>query len=186
MTRNDKAFVALVRAINVGGRKVPMADLCRIVTALGFRNVCNYIQSGNLVFLGSAKAGPSEVEAAVEQAIERTFGFAADVVVRTKAAWATYAKGSPFPDAQADRPQHVLLGLSKQAPKGDAAPRLQAYAVSGERVAVIGDAVWIDFPEGMARTKITPAVLDRLVGSPVTGRNWRTVQKLDTMLHALV
>ena len=64
----------------------------------------------------------------------------------------------------------------------DAARLLQPYCAGGERVAVRGDALWIDYASGVARSKLTPAVLDRAVGSPVTARNWNTVQALARML----
>jgi uncharacterized protein (DUF1697 family) len=78
-----------------------------------------------------------------------------------------------------------LLGLSKLPPKAGAADRLREYAKSGERIQVLGDAIWIDFGTHIASSKLTPAVLDRVAGSTVTARNWRTVQKLDEMARAL-
>jgi uncharacterized protein (DUF1697 family) len=51
----------------------------------------------------------------------------------------------------------------------------------GEKVALVGDALWVDYAGGVGRSKLTPALLDRLVGSPVTARNWNTVQRLGEM-----
>jgi uncharacterized protein (DUF1697 family) len=45
--------------------------------------------------------------------------------------------------------------------------------------------LWIDFAQSVGRSKVTPAVLDRLVGSTVTARNFRTVQKLAELLAEL-
>lgn len=71
-----------------------------------------------------------------------------------------------------------MLGLSKAPPQPDAAARLQERATRGERVRLVGDALWIHFPGGVAESRLSPALLDRLAGSPVTTRNWRTVLKL--------
>jgi uncharacterized protein (DUF1697 family) len=173
-------MVALLRGINVGGNKqVPMAELCKLASGLGWRDVTSYIQSGNLVF--SCDVPAAAAEAALEKVISRRFGFSVEVVVRSGAAWRRYAAGSPFTDAEAAHPQWLLLGLSKQRPRPDAAEKLRPYATAGERVAVIADGLWIDFTAGVGKSKLTPAVLDRAIGSTVTARNWRTVQKLAEM-----
>jgi len=49
---------------------------------------------------------------------------------------------------------------------------------------VVGDALWIDFNDGIGTSKLSPAVLDRAVGSTVTARNWTTVQALAALLNA--
>ena len=177
-------FIALLRGINVGGnKKIPMAELREIAGLLGWDNVQSYIQSGNLVF--SASVIPSVVELALERTIQERFGFAVDVVVRTSGAWQAYAAGSPFGKAEEERPHLLHLGLSKRPPKPDAVETLRRYAAAGERVEVFDDAIWIDFAGGVARSRLTPAVLDRAVGSTVTARNWRTVQKLGEMARAI-
>ena len=78
--------VALLRGINVGGnKKVPMAELRALGEKLGWRQVATYIQSGNVVFAGGG--GAAAAERALEQAIEKRFGFPVPVVVRTAAQW---------------------------------------------------------------------------------------------------
>jgi len=183
MPPTSKGFVALLRGINVGGNKrVPMAELRTLATGLGWRKVGTFIQSGNLVFVSSGSS--AALEAALEAALARHFGFSVEVIVRGASAWAGYAAGTPFPDAAAARPHRMLLGLSKLPPKPDAAERLRAYAKAGERIQVADDAIWIDFADGIGTSKLSPAVLDRAVGSTVTARNWTTVQKLAELLAA--
>jgi uncharacterized protein (DUF1697 family) len=172
--------IALLRGINVGGKKiVPMADLRRLAEKLGFEQVATFIQSGNLVF--SSEMKPAQAEAALETAIESRFGFPVEVIVRTETQWRKYAAGSPFVEAQSERPKLLLLGLSKQRPKAGAAEALRKAAAAGERVEIRGDAIWIDFHTSIGQSKLTPAVLDRAVGSTVTARNWNTLQKLAEM-----
>jgi uncharacterized protein (DUF1697 family) len=175
-----KPFVALLRAINVSGHnKVPMAELRSLCADLGWRDVQSYIQSGNLVF--KAAASPSRLEAELEQAVERRFGLSIPILVRAAADWPAYIRGNPYPDASESEPNAVMLALSKTPPKPDAAERLRERAADCERIVQVGDALWLHYGGGMAKTKLTPALLDRLVGSPVTARNWRTVLKLYEM-----
>ena len=173
-------FIALLCGINVGGnRKVPMARLCAVGNEIGFVDTRSYIQSGNLVFSGSGTAGG--IEATLERAILERFGFPVDVLVRTARQWNAYAAGNPFPEASKVEPNRVMLLLSKATRRPDAVSALQSRAAGGERIVAVGDALCVHYPGGVARSKLTPAVLDRLVGSKVTARNWRTVVKLGEM-----
>jgi uncharacterized protein (DUF1697 family) len=174
-------LVALLRGINVGGhRKVPMAALTAAVTEGGFRNPRTYIQSGNLV-LESGKLKPEQASARLEAIILETFKFEVPVIVRTAAQWKKYLSG-PFKSSLDARPHLVHLGLAKVSCPKTMVADLARYATKGEQIQVVGDGVWIDFIEGVAGSKLTPAVLDRAAGSPVTFRNWNTIQKLAMML----
>lgn len=175
-------MVALLRGINVGGnKKVPMQELRQLAKDCGFTEPTTYIQSGNLVF--ATPRTPAQAETALEKAIAAHFGFTVEVIVRTSAQWNSYAAGSPFPKAQKERPNMLLLGLSKKPPQDGAVERILERATFGEDAQLLGDgALWIDFKKGAGTSKITPAVMDKAAGSTVTTRNWNTVQALNAML----
>jgi uncharacterized protein (DUF1697 family) len=182
MARNTKkdatGFVALLRGVNVGGNNaIPMSTLCSLCTEIGCRDVQSYIQSGNVVF--SAAGSQPALEAELEAGIERRFGLSIPVIVRAAADWRSYVQNNPFPEAE---PNRVMLALSKRPPKPNAAHDLCQRATKGERVTQEGDALWIHFPGGVGKSKLTPSLLDRVVGSSVTMRNWRTVVKLGEMV----
>jgi uncharacterized protein (DUF1697 family) len=172
-------FIALLRAVNVGGRKVPMADLRALCGDLGWKKVATYIQSGNIVF--DAKGKPEALECELEAAIAKKFGFDVPVIVRSAAQWGRIVAGNPFARAAEETPNWVLLGLAKQALKPDAAAAIAAKGVAGEKVEAAGEALWFHYPEGVGTSKLTPALIDRAAGSPVTARNWRTVLTLEEM-----
>jgi uncharacterized protein (DUF1697 family) len=174
-------YVALLRAVNVGGCKLPMAELREVCAGLGWENVATYIQSGNVVF--EAAGEPAALEAALEQAVTTRFGFVRPVIVRSARQWAAYAAGSPFPEQEADRPNYLLLGLAKSPVAAGAAEKLEARGVAGEQVRQERDALWFFFPDGSGVSKLTPSSIDKAAGSPVTTRNWRTVCKLQEMLE---
>lgn len=175
-------MVALLRAVNVGGRKLPMAELRAHVAALGWENAATYIQSGNVVF--DAGCGPAEAEAALEALIRDHYGYEAPAIVRTLGQWADYPSGNPFPEVARDTPGHLLMLVSKQPPRADAAETIQARAAAGEQARQVGDALWIHFPQGSGTSKLTPALIDKAIGSPATSRNYRTVCTLLDMLDA--
>lgn len=173
-------FIGLLRGINVGGHnKVPMAELRPLCAELGWGDVQTYIQSGNLVF--TAGGAPAALETQLERAIERRFGLTVSVIVRAAKDWPAYVEENPFPEASEKEPNAVMLGLSKSPPKAGAEAGLRERATHGERIAQVGDALWIHFSNGVAGSKLSPGLFDRLVGSPVTMRNWRTVLKLGEM-----
>ncbi|HEX6375881.1 MAG TPA: DUF1697 domain-containing protein [Allosphingosinicella sp.] len=175
-------FIALLRAVNVGGRKLPMAALRALCGELGWEEVETYIQSGNLVFRAAGK--PEALEARLEKAVAGRFGLDVPVIVRTAAQWAGYADANPFPEVARDEPNRLQLLVSKQAPKTDAAAKLMERARAGEAVAAAGGALWVHFPQGAGTSKLTPSLIDKACGSPSTSRNWRTVAKLREMAEA--
>lgn len=175
--------VALLRGINVGGnRRVPMAELKAAMTDAGFADVRSYVASGNLVFAGDEPAASAEV--LLEALIARRFGFAVDVLVRDAAAFVAHAAANPLAEAAAARPKALHLLLTKRPPAADCAAALAERARDGEIVRAAGGALWIDYAGGVARSKLTPALIDRLAGSAATARNWTTVQALCGMLGA--
>lgn len=177
----DARWIALLRGINVGGHnKIPMAELRECCEAIGCRAVQSYIQSGNLVFSTASTA--EEMETRLEHLIAANFKLEIPVIVRSAEQWAGYLADNPFPVASRESPNLVALALSKLALLPGAADELRERTRNSERVQQVGEALWIHWPAGSARSRLTPAILNRAAGSPVTARNWRTVQKLAQMM----
>lgn len=174
-------MVALLRGINVGGkRKIPMAELRELAAACQLSEVSTYIQSGNLVF--DASLSPEPVAQALEAAIAQRFGFSVEVIVRTAAQWRQIVAACPYPEAAVARPNLLHLGLSRHPPHPEAAELLAPTCAPDEAVALVGDALWLDYAGGVGRSKLTAAKLDKAVGSTVTARNYKTLLQLDALL----
>ena len=173
--------VALLRGINVGGGdKIVMTELRALAGELGWKGAETYIQSGNLVF--QAIGERTALETALETGIRRRFALEIPAIVRAAEEWPGFVEANPFPEAAEAEPNRLMLLLSKQPPRAEAAAALQERARHGERVASTGGALWIHYVGGAGTSKLTPALIDRLAGSPTTARNWRTVLKLREML----
>src|SRR5258707_5424610 len=96
------AFVALLRAVNVGGTgKLPMSDLKEMCEALGFEGVRTYIASGNVVFV--SRKSEAAVKAALEARLKTYAGKPVGVLVRTAAEMQAVLKNNPFPKPPANR-----------------------------------------------------------------------------------
>jgi uncharacterized protein (DUF1697 family) len=169
------AYVALLRAVNVGGTgKLPMTELAAMCEKAGFEKVKTYIASGNVVFT-SAKSEQA-VKAALEEAMERYAGKPVGVMVRTAAEMAAIAEANPFPQAPGNRV--VAIFLDDKPPK-DAAD--DAKHVDGEEIALGKREIYVRYTDnGMGQSKLViPA------GKTGTGRNMNTVTKLAEMAAAL-
>lgn len=175
--------LALLRAVNVGGRKVPMAGLRALAGELGLGEPTTFIASGNLLFDADDDAGA--LEERIEAALATRFGIDVPTLVRDGADWSSLLTANPFPEAAAGRPNLLMVGLSKRPLAADAVRLLRERAGVGERVEAAGGALWFDYGERSAASRLTPSFIDRAAGSPVTTRNWRTATKLGELMgHA--
>ncbi|HXA52756.1 MAG TPA: DUF1697 domain-containing protein [Candidatus Acidoferrum sp.] len=171
--------VSLLRGVNLGPhRRVRMEPLRAVYEGLGLRNVQTLLQSGNVLFC-CAERGYAKLGARIEDAIEREFGFRAAAVQRTASELRDVVARNPFAERPNIDPSKLLVDFLGMTPDADAQARLTALRVEPEEIRIVGSELYIYYPNGMARPKLTPAQLDRALGKlPATGRNWNTVTKL--------
>ncbi|MDM4722668.1 DUF1697 domain-containing protein [Micromonospora sp. WMMA1363] len=170
-------WVALLRGVNVGGVRVGMADLRRLVTGLGHKDVRTYLRSGNVVF-GSAVRDPGALARGIERALADELDVTVPVLVRSAHEMTTIAGGNPYADREAD-PTRLLVAFLATAPEASAVAGLAAPA--GETVAftVTGREVFLHYQDGgYGRSKFTNAHLEKRLGVVATTRNWRSVRAL--------
>jgi uncharacterized protein (DUF1697 family) len=165
------AFVALLRAVNVGGTgKLPMTELVAMCEDAGHGQVKTYIASGNVVFT----SGKSEaaVKAGLEARLADYAGKPVGVMVRTAAEMAAVRDANPFPDAPGNRTVAIFLDVP---PPADAA--MQAIHRGGDEEIQIGAReIYVRYGEGMGQSKLRiPAA------AKGTARNLNTVAKLAQM-----
>jgi uncharacterized protein (DUF1697 family) len=164
------AYIALLRAVNVGGTgKLPMTELKAMCEAEGFEEVRTYIASGNVVFKSRLKE--KAVKAALEARLAGYAGKPVGVMVRTAAEMAAVLAANPFPDAPGNRV--VAVFLDEAPPK---AANADARHVAGEEIRLGKREIYVRYDEGMASSKLViPAA------KTGTGRNINTVARLATM-----
>jgi uncharacterized protein (DUF1697 family) len=172
--------IALLRAINVGGVKVSMADLKSMFLDLGFENVRTLLNTGNVVFHSKNKAGVS-LEKLLETEFAKRSGQQTDFFVRTAAEWKSIVARNPMTDQARRDPGHLLVVLLKRAPTNQEVDALRAAIVGPEIVEADGKQAYIFYPAGIGTSKLTAKLIDKKLGTPGTGRNWNTVLKLAAM-----
>jgi len=171
--------IALFRGINVGGKNVlPMWELVAVLEGLGCSNVRTYIQSGNAVFEHPEKAA-ARLAAAIAEAIEQRFGFEPHVQVLAREDLDQAIAANPFPEAAAD-PGRLHLGFLAAVPTHPDLDALGALAAADERYRLIGRVFYLHAPHGVGNSRLASRA-EKLLGVPMTDRNWNTVSKLRQM-----
>ncbi len=170
-------YASLLRGINVGGRNlIPMAALSEVYAEAGCTGVKTLLQSGNVVFRCSGST--AALGKKLGSVIEARFGFRPGLFLRTAAQLRAALAANPFVrEAEAD-PSHLILLFFDGKPLASAAKTLAAWDRGPEQAKLAGGVLYIYYPDGMGRTRLTSAILDRALGGPGTARNFTTVTKL--------
>ena len=173
-------WIALLRGINVGGHhKVPMKDLRAILAENGI-DARTYIQSGNVVFDGEAEE--KALAARLSALIEDRFGFAVPVILRTAEELENCRDRNPFPlDEEPTELRFRAVLFLSESPNPEAVATLDPNRSPPDRFIVSGREIYVIYPNGSARSKLTNAYFDRALKTTVTARNWRTLLKLIEM-----
>lgn len=165
--------VALLRAVNVGGNKLPMKELKAMGEEAGFEGVSTYIASGNLIF--RSDDSPERVRGILEARLADFFGKPMDVLVRTARELSDLVAINPYAGEPGNKV--VALFLDRQPP-ANLEPSVEGLA--GERFQVADRELFIHYPEGQGRSKLAFKGI-----GVATARNMNTVAKLAELAHSL-
>ncbi len=169
--RGVPAYVALLRAVNVGGKSVvSMSALRSLFTDLGFTDVTTYVQSGNVLFRSPRAVTPQQLDEAIAEGLGRDI----TVMLRTPSQLQRLVAANPFPHADTSK---LHVGFMATRPPAGTVARIDAHDFEPEAFAVRGRELYLYLPKGMGRTKL-PAFLERQLKTPWTARSWKTVSKL--------
>lgn len=170
-------WIALLRGINVGGgNRLPMADLRVTMAELGFERVTTYIQSGNIVF-DADDADEQRLAERLAAAIADRHGTSVPVVLRTAAEIGRVAERHPAIGGGLD-PKLLHVHFLDAAPSARSVASLDPRAHAPDGWVVDGREVYVHYPNGSGRSKLTIDVFERAFGVTATARNLNTVRKL--------
>jgi len=154
-----------------------MSDLRELVTELGFSDARTLLQSGNLVFRGDGRSS-----AALEQLLEteagKRLGLQADFLVRSADEWKDVVARNPFPKEAERDPSHLVVMFLKSAVNPKNVSAAQAAIVGRETIRADRRQVYIVYPDGIGRSRVSNVFLEGKLGIRGTARNWNTVVKL--------
>ncbi len=171
-------YVAFLRAINVGGRRIKMDHLRELFESLGFSNVETFIASGNVIF-------DSEVDEAralggkIENHLRESLGYEVATFVRSASELADIVRYRPFSPSDLDAEGTSLyIAFLQVPPSVEAEQKLMAHRNEVDDFRVHGREVYWLCRKKMSESSFSGALLEKTMGVPATVRNATTVQKL--------
>lgn len=177
-------YVALLRAINVGGHNmIKMAELKRMFEALGLGRVQTYIQSGNVLFESADEEAP--LRRRIEDEIRVFFGFPVTVVLRTAGQMEQVVEACPFAADNLKEGESLYVSLLAEAPSQEGIDRLLASHSDTDECRFAGREIYILCRQGISKSKFANNFLEQKLGVPATARNWQTMTKLVAMGKAI-
>lgn len=172
-------YIALLRGINVSGqKKVKMADLRAMCKEMGYQQVQTYIQSGNIIF-ETAEQDQSKMALKLHEQIKKTFGYEVPVMVRTQTYLDEVIKGNPFLKKEPNIDIKLLhVTFLAEKPAKDLVEKLMEKDYGTDEFKIVDNCVYLYFPNGYGRTKLTNNIFEKQLQVAATTRNWRTINKL--------
>jgi uncharacterized protein (DUF1697 family) len=168
--------VVLLRGINVGRhQRVTMAGLREALTGVGYPDVETHVQSGNL--LVDTRVGAARLARDVETALRDDLGLDVDAMVRSAAQLRKVLAANPFL-AAGEPPNALHVGFAKARPTRVAIAALAQRDFGRDRATVVGADVYLCYPDGQGRSKMSGSVLEKVLGVPLTVRNWNVTTAL--------
>ena len=174
------ALVALLRGVNIGGKRVEMARLRSLLAQMGYEDVRTYVQSGNAVLRCAPKQLRS-IATDIEEAIAAEFALSTRVVIRTADELAGAIAADPLLPLMDNPSRHLVCFLSEE-PDKKLASTLEEVDYGSDRMSIVGRHMYLWCPDGVSASPFFKIDFDRKLGVVVTNRNWNTVLKLAEMV----
>ncbi len=173
-------WIALFRGINVGGNNIlPLAKLKSDLESLQLKNVRTYIQSGNAVFDSRSKTSLSLTKN-IARRVEEQPGFRPHLLIFNRTYLLTAIESNPFPKAVSDPSTLHFFFLAEPALNPDM-EALENAKASTEKYKLTDRVFYLHAPDGIARSKLA-AHAEKLLGVVTTARNYRTVERVLSMV----
>ena len=170
--------ISLLRGVNVGGHnKIKVEVLRALYESLKLRDPQSYIQSGNVVFR-TKERDLAKLTRRIENGIERNFGFRPAVILRTSSELRDVIARNPFATRRGIDPRKLVVTFLAGDPGPQARDQVLGIKTEPEELRADGREVYIYFPNGMARPKLSWAAIEKKLKISGTGRNWNSVTKL--------
>jgi uncharacterized protein (DUF1697 family) len=137
-------YIAFLRGINLGNRRIKMDELRGLFEAMKFSEVSTYIASGNVILESSLKDS-AKVESHIERELAKSLGYEVDTFVRTRAEVAAAAAARPFSAQDMANPAYTVnVGLFKVPLESDLVRKFEAIQTEVDEFRVIGrDYYWL-------------------------------------------
>ena len=183
--KTSTRYVALLRAINVGGHVVKMDVLRKHFTKMGFANVETFIASGNVLF--NATEPVAELEQRIAFELERALGYPVGTFVRTPAELEAVVRHEAFPTDVIDPSKHSLyIGFLGAKPSAETVRKVVALRTPVDELHIHKRELYWGCRVTYSQTQVKGPALARALGTEMTVRSITTVRKLASKLSVRV
>lgn len=178
-------IVSMLRGVNVGGHnKIKMQALRALYESLGLQDAQTYVASGNVVFRTKVQS-LAALAKRIESAIEQNSGFRPRVILRTTSELKDAVARNPFRTRRGIEPNKLLVMFLESHPAAEALEQVLKIKADPEEMHIHGREVYLYFPDGMARPKLSWVTVEKKLKTAGTARNWNSVIKLLEMAEKL-
>ncbi len=172
-------YIAFLRAINVGGHTVKMAELKRLFEAQGFTHVETFIASGNVIFDAAVPANKvTALERRIEKHLHASLGYEVATFLRTTSELVHAAQYKAFDQSELDAGATLYVAFLKAALTDEAQRKIMLLKSDIEDLHHHQREIYWLYRRPLGESKITGAMLERAIGGPATVRNITTVTKM--------
>ena len=170
-------YVALIRAINVGGRSmIAMPVLRELFESLGFKNVVTYIQTGNVLFTSSS-ASVTALEKKIEAKLSAHFGKPMRAFVLTAADLKKASRANGLKPAMTHATHHCQVMFLAGAPKAENVRTLMALEREPLRFHQRGRVFYYSYPR-VVTGRMPTISFEKVLGVAGTTRTWKVIERL--------
>lgn len=178
-------LVSMLRGVNVGAHnRVRMDALREVYLALKLEDPRTYVQSGNILFRTKEKISPALAKK-IKLAIEREFGFAPEVILRTPDELRKAIAANPFHNRRDVEPGKLLVTFLSAEPGPEGRATIDGLKSYPEELHLRGRELYIYFPNGAGKSKLPWSSVERLLKVTGTARNWNSVTKVLEMAEEM-
>lgn len=171
-------YIAFLRAINVGGHVVKMAQLKTLFEELGFSNVETFIASGNVIFDTAAK-NISSLERKIEKHLNEKLGYEVATFIRTPAELLKLVEHKPFSDEDLNEEGHtVFVGFLPEEPGEEVVTALLGLQTRVDAFQCHGSHLYWLCRGKFGDSIFSGAKLEKCLKMATTIRNSNTVRRL--------
>lgn len=170
--------ISMLRGVNVGSHnRIKMDALRALYESLDLQEPQTYVQSGNVIFK-TRERDLVRLAGRIETGLQSTFGFHADVILRTSSDLRDVIARNPCRTRQGIDPSKLLVMFLAVDPGPEARASVLKIKTDPEELWIEGREVYIYYPNGMARPKLSWPRIEKVLKTCGTGRNWNSVTKL--------
>jgi uncharacterized protein (DUF1697 family) len=178
-------YIALLRGINITGYKIiRMEDLRKIFESMKFRDVKNYIQSGNMVFRDAAQE-PGALVRKIEVKLKKELGYEVKVIIRSPDEFKKIISGNPFLSNKQKDTGRMHITFLSELPGKDLIGAIHEIKYPPDEFFIAGKEVYVHCPDGYGKTKLNNTFFEKKLKTVATSRNWRTVNELYRIATAI-